>query len=324
MTGVSGSGKSTLVHDVLYRQLEGRLRGGHSAKAHLGEPVGSVGSFIGWELLDDVLLVDQSPIGRTPRSNPVTYIRAFDEIRELFAAQPESRMRRYTPATFSFNMPGGRCEECQGAGAVQVEMVFLADVFMPCEVCGGTRFKREVLEVKIRGHSIADVLESRWTKPSCGSGTSQSWDKPSGICSRSVRATSAFGQPATTLRAEKRSDSRSRANWPNRPSAAAANLHPTSRRRDYISTIARAHPGARPPGGRRPHRLVIEHHLDVIKRADWIIDLGPEAGDRGGMVVAQGTPESILEVPASHTARYLRPVLRPSQAPEPFRAVAGI
>ena len=146
VTGVSGSGKSTLVHDVLYRNLEGRLRGGHSAKSHLGEEVGVVRSLTGHEFLEDVLLVDQSPIGRTPRSNPVTYVRAFDEIRELFAQQPLARQRKYTASTFSFNIAGGRCEDCEGAGHVQVEMVFLADVFVPCEVCGGTRFRREVLD----------------------------------------------------------------------------------------------------------------------------------------------------------------------------------
>jgi excinuclease ABC subunit A len=238
VTGVSGSGKSTLVHDVLCRQLEGRLRGGHSAKAHLGEPVGSVDSFVGWELLDDVLLVDQSPIGRTPRSNPVTYIRAFDEIRELFAAQPESRMRGYTPATFSFNMPGGRCEECQGAGAVQVEMVFLADVFVPCEVCGGTRFKREVLEV-IAGVRLPMRCSSRWTTPSSASGTSRNWARRSGTCNRSASATSDWASQQPRSRAERRSASRSRASWPSHPSeAAASSTSWTSRPRDYIWTMS--------------------------------------------------------------------------------------
>ena len=161
VTGVSGSGKSTLLYDVIYRNLEARIHGGHSAKSHLGEEVGRVESLTGWELLQDVLLVDQSPIGRTPRSNPITYIKAFDEIRELFAAHPLSRQRKYTSATFSFNMPGGRCEQCEGAGHVQVEMVFLADVFVPCEACGGTRYRRDVLDVRIHGHSIHDVLQ--WT-----------------------------------------------------------------------------------------------------------------------------------------------------------------
>jgi len=161
VTGVSGSGKSTLLYDVIYRNLESKLRGGHSAKSHLGEEVGRITSITGWELLQDVLLIDQSPIGRSPRSNPITYIKAFDEIRELFAAQPLARQRKYSASTFSFNMPGGRCEECEGAGHVQVEMVFLADVFVPCETCGASRYRREVLDVRIQGHSIHDVLQ--WT-----------------------------------------------------------------------------------------------------------------------------------------------------------------
>src|SRR3989475_463138 len=161
VTGVSGSGKSTLVHDVLYRQLEARLRGTHSAKQHLGEPVGEVRSLEGWEALADVVLVDQSPIGRTPRSNPITYVKAFDELRGLFAAAPLARERRYSASTFSFNVAGGRCEACEGAGHVLVEMVFLANVFVPCEICEGRRFKKDVLEVKVQGRAIHEVLE--WT-----------------------------------------------------------------------------------------------------------------------------------------------------------------
>src|SRR5204863_476073 len=161
VTGVSGSGKSTLVHDVLFRQLEARLTGAHTAKQHLGEPVGAVHALEGWEAIADVVLVDQAPIGRTPRSNPVTYIKAFDELRGLFAAEPLARARGYTPSTFSFNVAGGRCEACEGAGHVLVEMVFLANVFVPCDICAGRRFKREVLEVKLGGSSIHDVLQ--WT-----------------------------------------------------------------------------------------------------------------------------------------------------------------
>src|SRR5213078_819900 len=161
VTGVSGSGKSTLVHDVLYRQLEARLRGGHTAKQHLGETVGEVKGLKGWEVLEDVVLIDQTPIGRTPRSNPVTYVKAFDDLRALFAAEALSRARGYTPSTFSFNVGGGRCEACEGAGHVLVEMVFLANVFVPCEGCDGKRFKREVREVKMQGRSIDQVLE--WT-----------------------------------------------------------------------------------------------------------------------------------------------------------------
>jgi excinuclease ABC subunit A len=317
VTGVSGSGKSTLVHDVLYRQLEARLHGGHSAKSHLGEAVGSLKEFIGWELIDDVLLVDQSPIGRTPRSNPVTYIRAFDEIRELFAEQPEARARKYTPASFSFNMPGGRCEACDGAGAVQVEMVFLADVFVPCEVCGGTRFKREILDVKIRGHSIADVLQftvdeaitrfrhqnklgsALWHLQQVGLGYLR------------------LGQPATTLsggEAQRLKIARELAQSGKRSGRKLYILDEptTGLHLDDVRVLIQVLDRLVDAG----HTvLVIEHHLDVIKRADWIVDLGPEAGEAGGRVVAQGTPESVAEVSASHTGRYLCEALRPTRQP---------
>ena len=159
VTGVSGSGKSTLVHDVLLRALETRLTGEHTAKRHLGERVGGFDGITGWEPLADVVCIDQSPIGKSPRSNPVTYVKAFDEIRRIFADQPLARQKRYGAGHFSFNVKGGRCENCEGAGYLQVEMVFMADVFVPCDVCGGKRFKPEVLEVKVRGKSVYDVLE---------------------------------------------------------------------------------------------------------------------------------------------------------------------
>ena len=159
VTGVSGSGKSTTIHDILFHALESKLQGEHSAKEHLGETVGSFKLLRGSEYVDDVVLVDQSPIGRSPRSNPVTFVKAFDEIRRLFADAPLSRTRGYTPGHFSFNVAGGRCETCEGAGAIEVEMVFMADVYMPCDSCGGKRFKNEVLEVRVRNKNIFDVLE---------------------------------------------------------------------------------------------------------------------------------------------------------------------
>jgi excinuclease ABC subunit A len=314
VTGVSGSGKSTLVYDVLYRNLEARLHGGHSAKSHLGEAVGMVRGLTGWEHLEDVLLVDQSPIGRSPRSNPVTYIKAFDEIRELFAQQPLARQRRYTAATFSFNLPGGRCEACEGAGHVQVEMVFLADVFVPCEMCGAKRFKPEVLEVRIHGHSIHDVLQ--WTvdeaiarfrhQPKLGASLWHLQQVGLGYLR--------LGQPATTLsggEAQRLKIARELSGSAKRDGRKLYLLDEptTGLHLDDVRVLIQVLDRLVEAG----HTVVIiEHHLDVIKRADWIIDLGPEAGDGGGQVVVQGTPEDAAAVEASHTGRYLRPLLLPA------------
>jgi excinuclease ABC subunit A len=311
VTGVSGSGKSTLLYDVVYRNLERRLHGEHSAKSHLGEAVGTVDSLTGWELLDDVVLVDQSPIGRSPRSNPITYIKAFDEIRELFAAQPLSRQRKYSAATFSFNLPGGRCEECEGAGHVQVEMVFLADVFVPCEACGGTRYRRDVLDVRIQGNSIHDVLQ--WTvdeaiarfrhQPKLGTALWHLQQVGLGYLR--------LGQPATTLsggEAQRLKIARELIQAGKREGRKLYILDEptTGLHLDDVRVLIQVLDRLVDAG----HTVVvIEHHLDVIKRADWVIDLGPEAGDAGGRVVAQGTPEAVAEIPESHTGRYLRPLL---------------
>ncbi len=319
ITGVSGSGKSTLLYDVIYRHLEARLHGGHSAKSHLGEPVGAVDSITGWEFLTDVLLVDQSPIGRSPRSNPVTYIKAFDEIRELFAAQPLARQRGYTAATFSFNLAGGRCEACDGAGHVQVEMVFLADVFVPCEVCGGSRYKREVLDVHIHGFSIHDVLQ--WTvddaiarfrhQPKLGTALWHLQQVGLGYLR--------LGQPATTLsggEAQRLKIARELASAGRRDGRKLYILDEptTGLHLDDVRVLIQVLERLVDAG----HTVVvIEHHLDVIKRADWVVDMGPDAGDAGGLVVAQGPPEVIAASAASHTGRYLRPLLA---SPAPARA----
>jgi excinuclease ABC subunit A len=312
VTGVSGSGKSTLVHDVLYRQLEARLRGAHSAKQHLGEQVGSVAALKGWEHLEDVVLIDQAPIGRTPRSNPVTYVKAFDELRALFAAEPLSRARGYTPGTFSFNVAGGRCEACEGAGHVLVEMVFLANVFVPCEACGGTRFKREVREVKLQGQSkqsIDQVLE--WTV-----------DEAIQRLHRHPRLGRALwhlqqvglgylrlGQPATTLsggEAQRLKIARELAVAAGR-TRGKRKLYildepTTGLHLDDVRVLCRVLDRLVDAG----HTVVvIEHNLDIIKRADWVIDLGPGAGAQGGRVVAEGTPEDVAQVAESVTGRYL-------------------
>ncbi|HEU4697703.1 MAG TPA: excinuclease ABC subunit UvrA [Gemmatimonadales bacterium] len=325
VTGVSGSGKSTLVHDVLYRHLEGLLHGGHSAKSHLGEEVGLVEAITGWEGIDDVVLIDQSPIGRSPRSNPITFIKAFDEIRELFAQQPLARQRKYTPSTFSFNMPGGRCEACEGAGHVQVEMVFLADVFVPCEVCGGTRYKRDVLDVRINGFSIHDVLQ--WTvaeaigrfrhQPKLGTALWHLQQVGLGYLR--------LGQPATTLsggEAQRLKIARELVSAGRKTGRKLYILdEPTTGLhledvRVLLQVLDRLVDAGHTV-------LVIEHHLDVIKRADWVVDMGPEAGSGGGRVVAQGTPEAVAQVEASHTGRYLRPLLAPPAAAPAASPAAG-
>ena len=306
VTGVSGSGKSTLVHDVLYRQLERRLRGEHSAKQHLGEPVGDIAAMKGWEYLEDAVLIDQAPIGRTPRSNPVTYVKAFDELRALFANEALARARGYAPSTFSFNVAGGRCEACEGAGHVLIEMVFLANVFVPCEQCGGSRFKREVLDVKLQGASIARALE--WTV-----------DEAIKRLHRHARLARCLwylqqvglgylrlGQPATTLsggEAQRMKIARELARARGGRRLYILDEPTTGLHLDDVRVLCRVLDRLVDAG----HTvLVIEHNLDVIKRADWVIDLGPGAGEQGGRVVAAGTPEALARVAESATGKYLR------------------
>jgi len=326
VTGVSGSGKSTLVHDVLYRQLAARLRGDHGAKEHLGEPVGQVRELRGWEALEDVVLIDQSPIGRTPRSNPVTYIRAFDEIRDLFADHPLARARGYTPGTFSFNAAdGGRCRTCEGAGHVQVEMVFLADVFLLCEACGGKRFEPEVLDVRLKGLSIADVLALTVEEAITRFRHQERLGKALWHLQQVGLGYLRLGQPATTLsggEAQRLKIARQLAAG----GKASRRLYlldepTTGLHLDDVRTLLKVLDRLVDHG----HTvLVIEHHLDVIKRADWVIDLGPEGGTGGGRVVAAGRPEEIAAAD-THTGRYLRDVLAPPPTPpvEAARTVAA-
>jgi excinuclease ABC subunit A len=311
VTGVSGSGKSTLVHDVLFRALEQRITGEHSAKQHLGERVGAFDDITGFEPLTDVVLVDQEPIGRTPRSNPVTYIKAFDEIRRIFAEVPLARERKFTASTFSFNVPGGRCEKCEGAGYQEVEMVFMADVFVPCEECDGARFKSAVLEVKYLGKSIVDVLnltvdeairffpreeklgQALWQVQQVGLGYLR------------------LGQPATTLSGGEAQRLKIARELTLSAKSSGKKLYvmdepTTGLHLDDIQKLAVVLDRLVSAG----HTVVlIEHNLDVIKLADWVVDLGPDGGDAGGQVVAMGRPEDIARVEASHTGLWLRPLL---------------
>ena len=312
VTGVSGSGKSTLVHDILFHAVEARLHGEHSAKEHLGETVGTFTSLSGVEFLDDVVLVDQSPIGKSPRSNPVTYVKAYDEIRKLFAEMPLSKTRGYGPGHFSFNVAGGRCEQCEGAGAIEVEMVFMADVFVPCDGCGGKRFKPDVLEVRVRGKNIADVLvltvdeaikffpredklaQALWHVQQVGLGYLR------------------LGQPATTLSGGEAQRLKIARELALTARGGARKLYvldepTTGLHLEDIRKLAQVFERLLDQG----HTLVlIEHNLDVIKLADWIVDMGPDGGDGGGHLVAMGRPEEIVQVAASHTGRWLQTVLR--------------
>jgi excinuclease ABC subunit A len=316
VTGVSGSGKSTLVHDVLMRALEVRLHGEHSAKQHLGEAVGAFDDITGVEALDDVVMIDQSPIGKSPRSNPVTYVKAFDEIRRIFADAPLSRQRSYTAGTFSFNVAGGRCETCEGAGYLEVEMVFMADVYVPCDDCGGKRFKPEVLDVRVNGRSIYDVLDLTVDEAIRAFPREEKLGQALWQLQQVGLGYLRLGQPATTLsggEAQRLKIARELALAGKKTGKKLYIMDEptTGLHLEDIRRLAQVFDRLVDAG----HTLVlIEHNLDVIKLADWIIDLGPEAGDRGGELVASGRPEDVAKNEHSHTGRWLRSVLRDAGA----------
>ena len=316
ITGVSGSGKSTLVHDVIYNGLAEQKRQSTGAVSE-----GSYTRLEGGEFLDEVVLVDQSPIGRTPRSNPVTYIKAFDAIRELFASLAESQKHGYTAGYFSFNIPGGRCEHCQGDGTVTVEMQFLADVELLCEECKGTRYKPEILAVHYHGRSIHDVLNMTVKEAlHFFSGIHKIVDKLK-VLDEVGLGYLRLGQSATTLSGGEAQRMKLAAHLQphslNRPKPADGvrrlphvlyifDEPTTGLHFDDISKLLLAFRRLIDAGG---SILVIEHNLDVIKVADWVIDLGPEGGDRGGQVVAVGPPEKIMQNPKSYTGQWLARVL---------------
>jgi excinuclease ABC subunit A len=311
ITGVSGSGKSTLVYDVLLRALETKLRGEHSAKQHLGERVGAYDVLTGHDALDDVVCIDQSPIGKSPRSNPVTYVKAYDEVRQLFADAPLARQRRYTPGTFSFNVAGGRCDKCEGAGYLEVEMVFMADVFIPCDECAGKRFRADVLEVTVAGRNIHQVLELTVDEAIRAFPRAEKFGQALWQLQQVGLGYLRLGQPATTLsggEAQRLKIARELATA-NRKTGRKLYLmdEPTTGLHlEDIQKLSHVFDRLIDAG----HTLVlIEHNLDVIKLADWVIDLGPEAGSRGGEIVAEGRPEEVAAVETSHTGRWLRTVL---------------
>ena len=318
ITGVSGSGKSTLLHDVVYKALSA-AKNSANQEAALPSPLWK--GIDGEDYIDDVILVDQSPIGRTPRSNPVTYIKAFDAIRDLFASLPESKKRGFGAGYFSFNIPGGRCETCQGDGTVTVEMQFLADVELVCEECKGTRYKPQVLEVRYHGKNIFDVLnltvkeglqffnghpkivEKLRVLDEVGLGylrLGQSATTLSGGEAQRMKL-AAHLQPAAR---EIRSTSGSK--LPKRRTLYIFDEPTTGLHFDDVSKLLFAFRRLIDAGGTV---LVIEHNLEVIKTADWVIDLGPEGGARGGYIVGEGTPEQISQLPQSYTGRFLAGIL---------------
>ena len=312
VTGVSGSGKSTLVHDILYRALERELKGGEtSAREHLGEEIGEVGSLEGAAMLDEVVLVDQSPIGRTPRSNPVTYIKAWDEVRKLFAAQPLARERGYSAGAFSFNVKGGRCEVCKGAGTVEIEMIFMADVYIQCDACRGTRYRSEMLDVRFKGRNVADVLDITVDE---AIRFFLHQDRLGRILWQLQRVGLGYlklGQPAPTLsggEAQRLKIARELAGVSGKKGRKLYILDEptTGLSGDDVRGLLQVLNSLVDAGN---SVLVIEHNLEVVKAADWVIDLGPGAGAQGGRVVAMGRPEEVVSVPESVTGRYLADVL---------------
>jgi len=314
ITGVSGSGKSTLVHEVLYRVISHQL-----GKTEGGDPANVYREIKGAERLNDIVLVDQAPIGRTPRSNPVTYIRAFDAIRELFAAQLEAQRRGYGPGHFSFNVPGGRCDVCDGDGTVTVEMQFLADVELPCEECGGTRYKASVLEVRYKNRNIHEVLQMTVKEAlRFFAGQNRIVEKLA-VLDEVGLGYVRLGQSATTLSggeaqrvklAAHLASVRAGANTDGRKRQSRVMYildEPTTGLHfDDVSKLLTAFRKLIDGGG---SLVVIEHNLDVIKSADWVIDLGPEGGSAGGQIVVAGTPEQVAQCEFSHTGYWLNRVL---------------
>jgi len=306
VTGVSGSGKSSLVEDTLYRALMRHFYGSR-------EPAGDFDEILGLEHIDKVINIDQSPIGRSPRSNPATYTGVFTPIRELFATLKEARMRGYAPGRFSFNVKGGRCEACRGEGYIKIEMQFLPDVYIPCEVCKGKRYNRETLEVKYKGKSIADVLEMSVKEayelfkniPPIERKLKLLLDVGLGYIK--------LGQPAPTLSGGEAQ----RVKLAKELSKVATGKtlyildEPTTGL--HFEDVKKLIDVLRKLVAKGNTVLIIEHNIDIIKSADWIIDLGPEGGDEGGYIVGEGPPEKIAAIPESYTGRYLRAELERMQ-----------
>ncbi len=311
ITGVSGSGKSTLLVDTLYRQLARRINRSR-------ERAGALAALEGVEHIDKIINIDQSPIGRTPRSNPGTYTKMFDAIRQLFAELPESKIRGYKPGRFSFNVKGGRCENCQGQGQLQIEMQFLPDIYVTCDVCLGARYNRETLQVQYRRKSIADVLDMTVSE-----GLEFFVNFPT-IFNKLQTLDAVglgyirIGQPATTLSGGEAQRVKLSRELAKRATGQTLYILDEPSTGLHAADVKRLIAVLQQLVDNGNTVLVIEHNLDIIKVADWLVDLGPEGGDGGGEVIATGTPESVAMQEASYTGRWLRPVLARREAmPEP-------
>jgi excinuclease ABC subunit A len=302
VTGVSGSGKSTLVHDIIYPAVK-RAKGSYEGR------VGAHRGVIGTDGISDVVLIDQTPIGRTPRSNPVTYLKAFDPIRELFAATKDARSRGLTASHFSFNVPGGRCEACEGEGQIRVEMQFLADVFVPCEQCDGKRFKAQVLEVKYRGRSVHQVLDMTVREALSFFSGSPKVLRRLHVLDEIGLGYLRLGQPATTLSGGEAQRIKIAAHLASKTSDRLLYIMDEPTTGLHFDDIAKLLAALRKLLQAGHSLLVIEHNLDVLKTADHIIDLGPEGGEEGGYLVAVGTPEQVAANARSFTGQHLAPIL---------------
>jgi excinuclease ABC subunit A len=302
ITGVSGSGKSTLVNDILYRALARELY-------RAGDEPGAYDRIEGIELIDKVIEIDQSPIGRTPRSNPATYTGLFTFIRELFAMVPEAKARGFRPGRFSFNVKGGRCEGCQGDGVIAIEMHFLPDVYVTCEQCKGRRYNRETLEIQYRGKSIADVLDLTVDQalpllenfPPIANKLRTLENVGLGYIELGQSATTLSGGEAQRVKLAKELSRRGTGRTLYILDEPTTGLHfdDTNKLLDVLNKLV----------DQGNTVVVIEHNLDVIKSADYIVDLGPEGGGAGGRIVAQGTPEEVAQMPGSATGEFLKPLL---------------
>jgi excinuclease ABC subunit A len=317
ISGVSGGGKSTLIIDTLYKAVAKSLNGALEHPAPFER-------LDGLEHLDKVIDIDQSPIGRTPRSNPATYTGAFTPIRDWFAGLPEAKARGYQAGRFSFNVKGGRCEACSGDGVIKIEMHFLPDVYVTCDVCKGRRYDRETLEVKYREHSIADVLDMTVEEAADLFKAVPTIREKMETLARVGLGYVKVGQQATTLSGGEAQRVKLSKELSKRATGRTLYILDEPTTGLHFHDVAKLMEVLHELVDQGNTVVVIEHNLEVIKTADWVIDMGPEGGDGGGVVVAEGTPEQIAKSRASHTGRFLRDVLarRPASAPAKGRAAA--